>query len=356
MKSEILPLTGLRFVAAFYVFVFHIHIRWPFVENQYINNIFGQGAIGMSLFFILSGFVLTYQYADGEGDKKKYFINRFARIYPVYIVAALVTLPWLGVENVLQGIVLVVANVFLIQAWFPQFFSLWNSGASWSISVEAFCYLLLPFLLPKIIKCNTRQLLIIIAISYFFSVMPGVVAKLFDSQYSNIFYSMPIFRVPEFLMGVSVALLVRSGFIYKNSVTLQLVALVIVLIYIALLGQKMPRYIGHNWIVVPFIAFMIFSLAAGKGIIAKLLSSRLSVWFGKISYCFYSFQALIILFLLSHRDTVTKSFPVLGDNLMLLLVSFALLVLLSAIGYYFIEEPLRKRIRNIEGVHNSVSG
>lgn len=347
MKSEILPLTGLRFVAAFYVFVFHIHIRWPFMENQYGNNIFGQGAIGMSLFFILSGFVLTYQYADGNNNKEKYFINRFARIYPVYIVAALATLPWFGVENFLQGIVLVIANIFLIQAWFPQLFTLWNNGASWSISVEAFCYLLLPFLLPKIIKCNTKQLFFIIMGSYFFSAIPGVVVKLFDGQYNNIFYSMPIFRVPEFLIGISVALLVRSGYVYKKGMTLQFVAVSIMLIYIAILGQNMPIYIGHNWIVVPFIAFMIFSLTTGKGLIAKLLSNRLSVWFGKISYCFYSFQAMIILFLLNHRDAVIKSFPALGTNLVLLLACFVVLVLLSAVGYYFIEEPARKRIRKI---------
>jgi len=63
-QKEILPLTGLRFVAAFYVFLFHIHIRWPLAGQPFLKNVLDQGAVGMSLFFVLSGFVLAYRYAD----------------------------------------------------------------------------------------------------------------------------------------------------------------------------------------------------------------------------------------------------------------------------------------------------
>lgn len=58
---ELPKLTGLRFVAALYVFVFHI--RWPLVESKFLANTLGQGAIGMSLFFMLSGFFSACRYA-----------------------------------------------------------------------------------------------------------------------------------------------------------------------------------------------------------------------------------------------------------------------------------------------------
>ena len=58
-ENELLSLTGLRFVAAFYVFVFHIHISWPLTNIKYLKNIFDQGAIGMSLFFIFYGFAAS---------------------------------------------------------------------------------------------------------------------------------------------------------------------------------------------------------------------------------------------------------------------------------------------------------
>jgi peptidoglycan/LPS O-acetylase OafA/YrhL len=48
--SEIFPLTGLRFVAAFYVFLFHIQIRWPLVGRGALENLLAQGAVGMSFF------------------------------------------------------------------------------------------------------------------------------------------------------------------------------------------------------------------------------------------------------------------------------------------------------------------
>ena len=159
VDPEIYPLTGLRFVAAFYVFLFHIHIRWPLTHQPFVRNILDEGAIGMSLFFVLSGFVLAYRYADGRTPLRDYLINRFARIYPVYVVAAVVTLPWIGVgldtgspgelwASLARFAALIFANVFLIQAWFLQFFSYWNDGASWSIAVEAFFYVILPVVLP----------------------------------------------------------------------------------------------------------------------------------------------------------------------------------------------------------------
>src|SRR5262249_30868226 len=97
-EKEILPLTGLRFIAAFYVFLFHIHIRWPLAASPFVANLFDVGAIGMSIFFVLSGYVLAHRYRDGVTSYRDYLVNRFARIYPIYAVAALLTVPWMGVS------------------------------------------------------------------------------------------------------------------------------------------------------------------------------------------------------------------------------------------------------------------
>jgi peptidoglycan/LPS O-acetylase OafA/YrhL len=57
----------LRFFAALYVFIFHIHLRWPLApESTFLSNLLGQGAIGMSLFFVLSGLVLRTGTRMGE--------------------------------------------------------------------------------------------------------------------------------------------------------------------------------------------------------------------------------------------------------------------------------------------------
>lgn len=254
-EKEILSLTGLRFVAAFYVFLFHIHIRWPISSHSLVKNFLDQGAIGMSLFFMLSGFVLAYRYADGRSTLKDYLINRFARIYPIYVVAALVTLPWIGIDFVNTSLadtlkwigqlaLLVFSNIFLIQAWFLQYFSHWNDGGSWSISVEAFCYILLPFFLPSLLQASMRRLFVIAAVCWLLAVLPGLSAALFSGPSIGVFYSMPIFRLPEFLIGTCTYLAIRLGFKYRFGAMLQLAVLVTFFFIWELRGRKCPFMSG----------------------------------------------------------------------------------------------------------------
>lgn len=354
-KSEILPLTGLRFFAALYVFIFHMHIRWPLSDNIYIKNILDQGAIGMSLFFILSGFVLAYRYSNDNTSYRSYLINRFSRIYPIYAFTAIATLPWIGVDfgsgSVLEtalGIIkitlLLIANAFVVQAWFPQMFSYWNDGASWSISVEVFCYLLLPFILPIVIKFNNKRLLILSAICMCFSALIGVSAAVFDDSANKVFYSIPIFRLPEFIVGICACLFFLRGYKKYCTPIIQISVILIVAVYLSVVGSKMPLYVGHHWIIVPTITFLLISFSVGKGIFTKILSSKLIVWLGKISYCFYSLQFLVIIPLIKHHDTVTQQFSALNNPKILMISALIVLIVISAIAHHIIEEPARKWI------------
>jgi peptidoglycan/LPS O-acetylase OafA/YrhL len=128
------------------------------------------------------------------------------------------TLPWIGINfrdgAFLRGagqlVTLVLANVFVIQACFPQFFSLWNDGASWSISVEAFCCVLLPLIVAGLYKIKGRGLYVVMVSAYAAAVFPGLTFLLFDNS-PDVFYSMPIFRLAEFVLGVCVCIVARRG-------------------------------------------------------------------------------------------------------------------------------------------------
>ena len=143
MQREILPLTSLRFVAAFYVFLFHIHLRWPLVSSASpVAKFFNHGACGMSIFFILSGVVLGYRFTKGVKNYYDYAFNRLTRIYPIYFLAAFLMLPWLfsSMQHYqshieIRYIFIILINLFLLQAWLPQLFTYWNDNGSWSISV-----------------------------------------------------------------------------------------------------------------------------------------------------------------------------------------------------------------------------
>lgn len=354
-QREILPLTGLRFIAALYVFIFHIQIRWPVTDTTFLSNIFNEGAIGMSVFFMLSGYLLMLTYSN-SGSIREYFVNRVARIYPIYFVAGLVTLPWLGVSltgdtaeialSTLRIFFIFIANIFLIQAWFPQLFSFWNNGGSWSISVEAFCYAMFPLLVKFICRSSTRTVMMVIFTCYCVSLMPGISVKAYAQYGIPVFYAMPVFRFPEFVIGACVFILAKRHPLPPSTWIIQLASIAVLFAYLGHFGAVMPIYTGHNWIVIPVVAITLCTLATGRGPVAWVLSRPLFVWLGKVSYCFYSFQALIGLSLISYHKEITTMIPALAEGKTLIVCAFICLIVLSAAGYYLIEEPARRIIRN----------
>src|SRR2546425_2441543 len=359
-EREILPLTGLRFVAALYVFLFHLHIRWPLAGQDFVASVLSQGAVGMTIFFMLSGYILAYRYDLAEVPLRDYALNRFARIYPVYVVAGLLTLPWIGVSlggvsardaflGFAQLCALVVANALLLQAWFPQMLGYWNIGASWSISTEAFFYLLFPLLLKHIRPLPIVQLSGLIAIAYVLCVLPGFVSVAFRQPGPAIwyYYSMPIFRLAEFVLGICAYFVV--GHAYRllgarlNKMAYAMIAISIV--YLGLFGPRLPYYVTHNWLIVPAVFLTLLVLSRPDSIASRVMASTPMVWGGKVSYCFYSFQVPIVLWLVSHHDALVQALPLLADNRLVLIVAALILTAMSALGYYFIEEPSRAAIR-----------
>lgn len=350
-KNEILPLTGLRFIAALYVFLFHIEINWHFAPSGAIGNIVSQGAVGMSVFFVLSGFLLAYQYSGRFEDRKTYFVRRIARIYPIYIVAALSTIPWIYGGKidapklpVLDTVFLVITDIFALQAWVPSYFTYWNNGGSWSISVEVFCYAILPFVAPWMARLSNMKLLGLAGLLYAWTVIPGQLPRVFPELSFAFLYALPAFRLPEFLLGVCGFLAMQRGFRFShpNMATASIVLAFVVLINVRLFGLQ---YIGYNWFVIPVVVLAVMSLCQSNGIIFTLLSSRLFVWLGKISYCFYSFQALVLLTLIRFHEELISWFPIMESNFALCVFAFFVLILLSAIGHHLIEEPFRRKIQ-----------
>lgn len=175
------------------------------------------------------------------------------------------------------------------------------------------------------------------------AVLPGLAASLFDAPSNGIFYSMPIFCLPEFLIGSCTYLAIHLGWRYRLGTAPQVTALVLFLLSLGTAGPKMPLYIGHNWITLPFMAFMIFSLSNNQGPIAAVLAHRIFRWLGR--YCFYSFQVLVLLLLIRYHDQWLQTVPALSNHKELAIVSLTVLLALSASGYYCIEEPARCWIR-----------
>jgi peptidoglycan/LPS O-acetylase OafA/YrhL len=151
------PLTSLRFFFAFVVFFSHLkflyHNSNPVFTALHLNLLM-DGHLGVSFFFILSGFILAYSYQDrmlsGEMTNRTFWVARLARIYPLHVVTLLLALPYSLFGQVLpteDWLPVLCGQITLTQSFVPRnaiFFSL--NIPAWSISAEAFFYLLFPFL------------------------------------------------------------------------------------------------------------------------------------------------------------------------------------------------------------------
>ena len=230
-------LTGGRFVAAFHVLLFHYGGPLAASAPAWADRLREGGYIAVSFFFVLSGFVLAYHYAGaterGELDVRGFWINRFSRIYPVYLVGLLSMVPlalyppWnarvFGAASVTAKAATFIAHAALLQAWVPQLATSWNLPG-WSVSVEAFFYFCFPvavFLLTparrpaQLLAVMVALWLVSVAIScgYLVALPDGVSEATHDSsgRWITALKFNPLVRLPEFVFGVCLGRLYRAG-------------------------------------------------------------------------------------------------------------------------------------------------
>lgn len=349
--KEINALTSLRFIAALYVFLFHVQIRWPIIKDGFFANILNQGAIGMSIFFMLSGFILAYRYGNNDDFSKENYIRaRVARIYPIYIVAFITSMPALyfqidenlrfgALSIIIQVTIIIITSILMIQAWIPMLFSYANNSASWSLSAEAFFYTVFIFTIKIFMSLNKKNLIYSLFLLYIVSIIPVVSYYAFENRPTHglqIFYAMPIFRLSEFFIGIIgfyFSKKVQQGTVL-NFITIALI--LILFVYIGFFGHILPIFVGHNWIVIPTILLILVILSDNDNRASMFLSGNVAMWLGRISYCFYSFQFHVLFFV----GGLLYLFEL--SNVQCLIISMVLLIMISALAYYKIEEPARR--------------
>lgn len=230
-------LTGLRFIAAAIVLVEHFPQIVPGVSDHRL----AQGGAGVSMFFVLSGFVLVLNYGDvlasrpGRRAIRRFAVARVARVVPLHLLALAVTAAivlWRSdpVSTYGGGAVLVslVANALLLHAWVPaNVFDIWN-GPAWSISAEAFFYVCLPLLVPFVVwplmkrRWLGRAIAVVIAVQLAAFVAVSLVAgqvlldRSGDIEGTRLLVgriaTVPGLRLGEFVVGCLLAAGFRAGY------------------------------------------------------------------------------------------------------------------------------------------------
>lgn len=339
-------ITFTRFIAAISIIIYHYALKlFPF-NSKYISYMFTHAYVGVSFFFILSGFVMVFAYGKKSSlSTADYFRNRFARIYPVYLLAILLILVHyvLNMQPIdLSGLLL---NIFVIQAWIPAKAISFNSPG-WSLTVEFFFYAAFPFLLKYVYsRYNHRQLLlpillIWVASQVFFNwgisspINGGV-----GTEGHNFLFYFPVLHLNEFLIGnIAGLFFINMDRKWFGRYDWLIVALGVVL----LLLLKFPIGINyHNGFLAIIFVPIILLLSMNTGWLTQLFNKKALVFLGEISYGIYILQYPVF----TWSRSVLKRLHI-TDPLIIFYSSTLMLILASAISYQYIETPLRNKIKN----------
>ena len=206
-------LTGMRFVAVVLVFCSHVAFLLFEPRFSWISKTFDAGPVGVSFFFILSGFVLTWS-ARPQDDSRSFYRRRLARIGPNHLVAWLLALGVLLLEGATLGFRGGFASLFLVQAWVPSepIFYAANS-VTWSLSCEIAFYAAFPVLLPAMghaPSASRKRWIVLLLLANVGIALFGQWTLEGEAQLWFI-YILPATRALEFAIGMLVAFEVREG-------------------------------------------------------------------------------------------------------------------------------------------------
>jgi peptidoglycan/LPS O-acetylase OafA/YrhL len=340
-------LTGIRAMGA--TSVFFVHLPFKFGYNLGIDV--------MALFFVLSGFLIFYLYYENatvkEGNPGQYFVNRFARIYPVYFL-------------------LVTVAIILRHDFRPLFLfknytlthALFNNIAdraiqpSWSITVEECFYFLAPLIMYLVRRINFTVALLsgacLLGIALFISSLP--ISFLHTPQFV---FSVTFFgHFFEFFCGIFLALLILKK--EKNGTVAltgpqgpagkkyTLAGVMGILISIGILvasntndsNHAIPFFFINNFILPIPVAVLYYGLICEKSGLSDFLSLRWMGLLGRTSYAFYLVHMIVI-------ESIAMPFiaPYFANRNLYVLVIYLLTQIIALGIFVFYELPLNKMIR-----------
>ncbi len=345
MRKHIPALTSLRFLAAMWVFVFHLYLWHGPIASGPLDKLIHSGPVGMTFFFVLSGFILAMasEGADPLADFRGYAVRRFARIYPIYLFV--IMSGWclngfaadLGEKPVRSAVAHAIADLTLTNAWFPQLFHGGHGrDGTWSLSAEVFFYALFPLILYHARGLSDRALTLgvrwALGITVFFSLLGKYIQP--DPVAGFVFfYSIPIFRLPEFVAGVFAGVLaLRMTVPAPTSRQLGWSFLAIVA-YFAIFAKSLP-HVAHGLFAIPFLllAFTYFARTS-EGHVARCFAHPGFVFLGEASFALYLVQLVTIPWFKANTKDL-ELLPAIG-------LCFIVTLVLACLVHVAIERPMR---------------
>ncbi|WP_164008087.1 acyltransferase family protein [Pyxidicoccus trucidator] len=365
-------LTGLRFFAALHVVLFHFGKPCMDTAPEGLRNWVGAGYSAVGVFFVLSGFVLAWNYLDRDGrmetGPRAFLAARVARVYPVYLLTFLLAAPFTIAASVSDnGWLVAVAKLVvgglgtlaLVQAWIPLLALYWNPPG-WSVAVEAVFYALFPGLARVLPRLRPSLLPVALGAAWVLGLVPPLLylglqpegtaptdAGTWTTWLTVIKFN-PLLRLPEFVFGVLLGwCFVReraSGGAKQGSGAVLAAVGAALLVAAGAAGPRIPFPLMHNALLAPASGLLVYGLARGGGPLGWLLSRPLLVHLGGASYALYLLQFPASGLAHALARVLPPSLDVYSP---VTLLAFVLVVgVLASVGVHrYVETPFRSRVR-----------
>lgn len=352
-KPPLPALTGVRTLLAVNIMFFHFtppHMRLldPIIDNSYVF---------VGFFFLLSGFILAYNYADRPVPlvKRDFWLARFARLYPLYLFSLVLSFVMLRDEwhahshaDFFTGLVL---TPLMLQGWSPSLATFWNTVA-WTLSCEAAFYLAFPWLILLRWPRTPGRLIALLLGLWVLGLVPHTLYLLLNpdhlaapaNRYSSgvwirtLKYT-PIAYACTFMVGIALAKLHASlSIAARHRAWIAAASLLTLAVFFAKAVTHVPYILMHGGILVPLFAALVVGLC-GQNIFASAFSWKPIELLGQASYALFllhfNFINLIRHYHLAERLHVAAYDP---------WASYAAAILLAVVAMYCVERPARRAI------------
>jgi peptidoglycan/LPS O-acetylase OafA/YrhL len=292
VRSVLPRLTALRWYAAVFVFLYHAGT----VELWRPLRIFNFGTLGVTFFFVLSGFVLAWSTAPDLAPRT-FYRRRFARIYPSYLVMFGITAALVAVwadKGITTGWLGALTTLTMVQAWVPTgnypVFSF--DAPEWSLSCEAFFYAMFPFIGRGMRSLSPRRRDLALIGAFGLAIAASAVLTHFG--HFSVAYTNPLIRLPEFAAGMWFAMKVQDG--WRPRIPIWVAVALVCIAYEVARKVGTNVFSGHGDFVVVIPFGLLLAAAASTDLDGRsgILTRPVSIYLGEVSFAFYLVHVVVL--------------------------------------------------------------
>ncbi len=372
---QLTALTSIRFFAALHILLFHVYEGHRLSNGQgpgwspifdelpaaLLNGI-RHGYLSTSLFFLISGFILSYLYILPDGtmsvETRAFWIARARRVYPLHILILGLAAPFAVIAAIMTvevSLFMVLTSGFLnaalLQAWYPPYALTWNFP-TWALSAVVFFYLTFPALTRLLRGQSRRRLACTLAVMPIVSLLPTLVLLAIypdggepQSFWREFVMRNPLFWIPHFFMGMLLSRLFgisRFDFQWQRESRFVLAwgdLAFAAILAISMVDIPIQSLLLRHGLLAPLFLVMIYHLAGNRGLLARLLSPSRVKSLGDASFSIFMLQMPVFILIAGLAYVLPMPSALKVCLIVLATVGIALL----STNYF--EKPFSRRLR-----------